>query len=680
MEGTMNDQHIEKHFIQSMQWDAMGKRIEQNGLTNSDRRNLTVFPGQFKSQWDLYPERVLEVLGMLVAGERNFKDQRVVERVVGRYLQGIDNLIPDDDQLGSWIGNNELATRAVGLLANVYCQGSEKMKEKVSTLLDKKVGFVDNASEDGGRQSRLNLWNYKFDRAQTNDEVGQHWKNLIGEYIRSENGPEALVNLGLINIEELEKKGSLTTRVESMVESLGIPKNMADDLAASWLTLDRELMDWLKNTYGGSDYEDVMRRVITSNLTVLKEIIGKGGIEVAEGLNTQFAITNFGRYSTEILLDQWENRNNLNLDYGVFLGCWADENGGFYSEDAVKMVDGLWKNAKSLGLGLRIVEARGKISSMQRMYDLNRNYGDKHKISYFVIAGHGEKGKVKLGKGGINDSLIEVGDLTGGKSAAEKTRHYYRPNMPVAVRACEGEEMAIAFSQFFRGHGVGAELVSTAGPLRLDRTDDGMLFFEVAIDNFKPGNFRDYFAGRPWEEGKKELIGKLTDARVEKLLEGARENEALKKEMWKYKGQPILLDVLDKYKLEKLWSMLSDKYNGQEIGLVVKGQVSLPNEEVESGQDVVFWESKESYYRENEGVSSIGTMQHGIKMDKQELMSRWVEDLLRVARQCQEGQMTVSDRESYFPLIEVYSGGNQKWVIADKILIDLRDFFIKNSE
>ena len=139
-------------------------------------------------------------------------------------------------------------------------------------------------------------------------------------------------------------------------------------------------------------------------------------------LNSEFGIFHFDRYPVDILIKQYENRNNVDTPYGVALTAYRDHN-GIISRQIGKHTRDIENDLKDQYL-LRIIECGSKIDIGRRLIALNNKYGKNHKISYMLVSAHGNPEVMRFGnndKGG----LFRISDLAGkwtrkGKSFLEK--------------------------------------------------------------------------------------------------------------------------------------------------------------------------------------------------------------------------------------------------------------------
>jgi hypothetical protein len=126
----------------------------------------------------------------------------------------------------------------------------------------------------------------------------------------------------------------------------------------------------------------------------------------------RFGIADFARYPLEVLIEQYENRDNAESPYGIILYPRSDWNGAFYKEEDMlrelnSSLDGEYK--------LRIVECESKWDIGRQLLSLDAAYAQKengNKISFAIICGHGNKEGIDFGQKDDHQNLV-IDDLAG---------------------------------------------------------------------------------------------------------------------------------------------------------------------------------------------------------------------------------------------------------------------------
>lgn len=110
----------------------------------------------------------------------------------------------------------------------------------------------------------------------------------------------------------------------------------------------------------------------------------------------EFGIENFARYPEEVLIRQYDNRNNKELSYGVMIMNKSDHNGAFnYDTETIRDMDYQLGN---LDYGIRIIECNSKIELISSLGNLDNRYGDRKKIDFAVVGAHGSRTGMTIGR------------------------------------------------------------------------------------------------------------------------------------------------------------------------------------------------------------------------------------------------------------------------------------------
>lgn len=144
---------------------------------------------------------------------------------------------------------------------------------------------------------------------------------------------------------------------------------------------------------------DRSRKFMADNI---RSIIGLESVAAGstKTLTNEFGIKDFARYSESILVHQYKERTS-DKPYGVVMFPEEDYNGAF--ELAGEALPDFWKQLSKHDMALRIVEGESKIALGKQLIKLNRRYGEKNKVSFAVIGGHGNTESIRFG----HEELIE---------------------------------------------------------------------------------------------------------------------------------------------------------------------------------------------------------------------------------------------------------------------------------
>lgn len=144
-------------------------------------------------------------------------------------------------------------------------------------------------------------------------------------------------------------------------------------------------------------------------------------------LNKQFGIIFFGRYSKDFLLDQFKNRDNKQVPYGVIANPYTDWNGAFYSNSG--LFDKLRSDLAENGWLIRITEVGDKLGLVRTVNSLRHNYGP---ISFGILGGHGKPESIQFGNN-LGDYLT-LQDLK--RKGASTLSLAFSQDAPIVFNSC----------------------------------------------------------------------------------------------------------------------------------------------------------------------------------------------------------------------------------------------------
>lgn len=124
---------------------------------------------------------------------------------------------------------------------------------------------------------------------------------------------------------------------------------------------------------------------------------------ICKTLHDEFGIANFGRYPSELLLEQYRTRNKPKEEQRPYIAiatAQTDHNGALYNQ--FNFYDDFQADTDKEGYDLRIIEVNSKESLNHRLFSLYRKYG---KISDLFINAHGDPSGMDLGQ---NDEMARI--------------------------------------------------------------------------------------------------------------------------------------------------------------------------------------------------------------------------------------------------------------------------------
>jgi len=487
-------------------------------------------------------------------------------------------------------------------------------------------------------------------RSDVEGELGVFCRQEIDRRLTDENDNSSaifLVNNYFSDFEKLSRVG-VEVRMTYLVAAMGLPIEMAEDVAKTWCSYEWEEE---KTKIEGKNR---LFEVVWRNLKAIEEIKKVKGVEGVKTLYRDYGITHFGRYPAEILIKQLEETNE---PYGIWLGPANDHNGAFCND--YKAVKGLYESAQKIGFGLKIIEARGKLSLARRLLTLDRKFGKENKISFGVISGHGEIGYVCLGKD--LKEIISVDDLA--KDSAKRLRSVYGKKVPFFFNSCYGGGGDRSIAKDYSAYG-DSETIGSDKSM-------GKVIIDLKVDDNDELYFEGYYKGDSLPLSKYFKQGEEVVERVKKKSKKEKEAEEIKhkqyletmrrvstdkktmQSLWKggsNQSRSMLEDVLTIYKLNPVWEDLVSKYG---VGARVKMGMGV---EGEDGRMIVNLGEMESIMTEGFAPST----------------GEEFRDLSKIAyEKFKNGELGVK-------VLIVVEVENEGLPIQEKILVDISDLYPEN--
>jgi len=339
-----------------------------------------------------------------------------------------------------------------------------------------------------------------------------------------------------------------------LVSGLGLSEKMTDDFVSSWLTLRLEKIE-----EGGKKQK--LKDTLSSNLSCLQELREKIGEDGISKLYREYGITNFGRYPSEVMIKQVEN-DGKSRPYGIWLGAWADWNGGFLSQGEKSLVKNIERDANGLGFDLIIVEARDKMSTVKRVVTLDRKFGKDNKIAFVIISGHGSANRIFLGE--EPEDILSLPDLI--KKSSSKMRKYYKEKVPFLFNSCStGQGIGPGYSIFGNSYSMApGSNIGSINWVNLKMDTAGDLFFdgEYGFSSEDESLSVVYKDGKEFGDGLKEENKKLYEKEYQKMLKSKKVMEGIWLER-SIEYDSLMLEILKKEKLDPLKNLLRKDFGGE---------------------------------------------------------------------------------------------------------------------
>lgn len=157
-------------------------------------------------------------------------------------------------------------------------------------------------------------------------------------------------------------------------------------------------------------------------------------------LRQNFGIENFGRYPKQMLIDQYDNRDDCTKPFGIIISSKSDHNGAFNRDD----VYGSLREQIADTYHVRVYEAGSRFGVARALVDAHKRYTNAGagKIAFGIIAGHGSPDGIQFGDG--DDRVrLEITDIQGrgtGRAGA-----FFEEGATMLLRSCStGREGGIA--------------------------------------------------------------------------------------------------------------------------------------------------------------------------------------------------------------------------------------------
>lgn len=199
-----------------------------------------------------------------------------------------------------------------------------------------------------------------------------------------------------------------------------------------------------------------------------------------ERLNKIFGITHFGRYPSNVLIEQlndWDSGDNTR--YGVLIGSWSDWNNAFNDTRGERegTILSIISQAKKYGFKTRVMEAGNKEEFVMRQIALRNGFVGAGKFHFLTISAHGTPNGFQLGDNNIGRVNVEDIPLLKKDLAS-----LYGPYMQTLFFSCStGVENGFAEKWAdSRIESVGPDRVTSEKEVEVFSRPGGLLGFRVA--------------------------------------------------------------------------------------------------------------------------------------------------------------------------------------------------------
>lgn len=180
----------------------------------------------------------------------------------------------------------------------------------------------------------------------------------------------------------------------------------------SGLDVQELLTSWAMSNYARGDTTEIQL-----NQTVLYEMQNVKAIRTLEEarpgstkvLREMFGIRNFARYHVDDLLEQYDKRNDLGIEYGIVISSMDDYNGFTALASRREGHDPQFMQAAKAAhnnVTVRFIETESTTELQTILTNLDNRYKSKQKAKFAVLRGHGTPGTIQLGAGLKRDEFI----------------------------------------------------------------------------------------------------------------------------------------------------------------------------------------------------------------------------------------------------------------------------------
>lgn len=132
------------------------------------------------------------------------------------------------------------------------------------------------------------------------------------------------------------------------------------------------------------------------------ELIEPGAVKA---LTEEFGIRNFVRYPTRTMVNQYRNKDNKDLDYGVYIMSQTDHNGAFHpSNGHSHLIDSFERGLGQIDAGMRIYEVGSIMGAARAVLEARHKY--EKQLHFAVIGGHGTPSTLQLNSADLFEGYI----------------------------------------------------------------------------------------------------------------------------------------------------------------------------------------------------------------------------------------------------------------------------------
>lgn len=236
-------------------------------------------------------------------------------------------------------------------------------------------------------------WNNIGIKAST-DELVRIFDDLTLLF-KDEDDESAIEDCDVVSF-HLSKMADDPSKLTAFLEKFNLPVR---SVLADWNLSNIESADSARRKKTVNDYWKI-------NLGKVIEIeLRRPGI--ASFLHEKYRISDFGRYPTEVLIDQYDGRYDSTSPYGIAIFAKEDKTGAIYD---TTYLYSFFKDLKKSGYRFRIFECSDRREVVSALNSSRHQFG---KIHFGLIDAHGSETRIALGKYSqfMDDKNIRLEDL-----------------------------------------------------------------------------------------------------------------------------------------------------------------------------------------------------------------------------------------------------------------------------
>lgn len=132
------------------------------------------------------------------------------------------------------------------------------------------------------------------------------------------------------------------------------------------------------------------------------ELIEPGAVKA---LTEAFGIRNFVRYPTRTMINQYRNKDNKDLEYGVYIMPQTDHNGAFHpSNGHSHLIDSFERSLAQIDAGMRIYEVDSVRGAARAVLEARHKY--EKQLHFAVVGGHGTPNTLEFNSADILEGYM----------------------------------------------------------------------------------------------------------------------------------------------------------------------------------------------------------------------------------------------------------------------------------